>query len=310
MTTHPADPQPPDPQPAGPQAAGPQPAGPQPVGALHARGSASFSLAGQTALITGGGGGIGQVLALEMAAAGADIVVLEHPAHPGAPGLAAAIHALGRRMHWVPADLAVPEALEAVVDEVWELTGGVDVLVNNAGISSLDWLVDVDLPHWRRIMSVNLDAAFVLSRFVAIRLMRAERPGRIVMISSKNGQVAEAGLVAYNCSKAALEMLAKSMAVELGPVGITVNSVSPGMIDTDMAAPFELDWPAFVAYYNEHIPLRGGFGTPVDVAGAVIFLASAAGRYVTGQSIVVDGGVLAQQVPRAQFMKPMRTPPS
>ncbi len=272
------------------------------------RGPESFSLAGRTALVTGGGGGIGQVLVLELAAAGADVVVLEHPRHPGLPALDAAVRALGRRLHWVSADLAEPEALEPVVERVWELTGGVDVLVNNAGVSSLAWLVDVDLAEWRRTMAVNLDAPFVLSRAVAVRMMRAGRPGRIVMISSKNGQVAESGLCAYNSSKAALEMLAKSMAVELGPAGITVNAVCPGMIDTDMSAPFDLDWPAFRAYYTEHIPLRGGFGAAIDVAGAVVFLASAAGRYVTGQSIVVDGGVLAQQVPRARFMRPMRVP--
>lgn len=270
------------------------------------RGLSSFSLDGQTAVITGGGGGIGRVLALELAAVGADIVVIEHPDHAGSPGLCSAIRALGRRVEWVSADLGDPESLTPVIDRIWENAGGFDLLVNNAGISELDWFCDVDLDHWRRIMSVNLEAAFMLSRAVAIRMIQDERPGRIIMMSSKNGQVAEVGLSAYNCSKAGLEMLAKSLAVELGSFGITVNSVCPGMIITDMAAPFRLDWPAFKQYYSEHIPLRGGFGVPADIAGAVIFLASAAGRYVTGQSIVVDGGVLAQQVPRAQFMDRMR----
>jgi len=270
------------------------------------RGLSFFSLKGRTVLITGGGGGIGRVLVREMAGVGADIVVVEHPDHPRAPVLEEAVTALGRSLLWVTADLGRPEALGPIVDDVWSRTGGVDVLVNNAGISSLDWSVDVGLDDWRRIMTVNLDAAFVLSKHVAIKMIESARPGRIVMVSSKNGQVAEAGLAAYNSSKAALEMLAKSLAVELGAFDITVNAVCPGMIDTAMAAPFDLDWPRFVSYYEEHIPLRGGFGSPIDVSGAVIFLASAAGRYVTGQSLVVDGGVLAQQVPRAQFMRPPR----
>ena len=157
---------------------------------------------------------------------------------------------------------------------------------------------------------MNLDAVFALSQRTAALMIEDGRAGRIIMISSKNGQVAEQGLVAYNTSKAGLEMLARSLAVEVGAYGITVNSVCPGMIETPMADDFDLDWPAFRAYYDEHIPLAGGFGSPADVAGAVIFLASDAGRYVTGHSLVVDGGVLAQQVPRAQFMPPMQLPDS
>jgi NAD(P)-dependent dehydrogenase (short-subunit alcohol dehydrogenase family) len=272
------------------------------------RGTEAFSLHGKTALITGAGGGIGQVLALEMAAAGADLGLLEHPSRPPAADLLAGIRGLGRRAEWIQADLAVPDALAAVVDSAWRLLGGFDILVNNAGVSSLGWFSDVTLAEWRATLTVNLDAAFVLSKRAASLMIERGRGGRIIMISSKNGQVAEQGLVAYNTSKAGLEMLARSLAVEVGAYGITVNSVCPGMIDTPMADDFDLDWPAFRAYYDEHIPLAGGFGGPADVAGPVIFLASDAGRYVTGHSLVVDGGVLAQQVPRAQFMPPMQQP--
>jgi NAD(P)-dependent dehydrogenase (short-subunit alcohol dehydrogenase family) len=270
-----------------------------------ARGTSQFSLRGRTALITGAGGGIGQVLALEMAAAGADLLLVEHPDHPGRPELLAAIHDLGRRAEWLTADLGRTAGLRAAVDSAWAIDDGFDVLVNNAGVSSLGWFTEVTPERWRSTLAVNLDAAFVLSQRSAELMIASGRPGRIIMISSKNGQVAEQGLIAYNTSKAGLEMLARSLAVELGPYGITANSVCPGMIMTPMAEDFDLDWPAFQAYYEDHIPLAGGFGTPGDVAGAVIFLASDAGRYVTGHSLVVDGGVLAQQVPRAQFMRPL-----
>jgi NAD(P)-dependent dehydrogenase (short-subunit alcohol dehydrogenase family) len=274
------------------------------------RGTGLFSLQGKTAVITGAGGGIGQVLAMELAAAGADVGLLEHPGRPEAPELLAAIRGLGRRAEWMHADLAVAEALPAVVDSAWRLLGGFDILVNNAGVSSLGWFRDVTLAEWRATLTVNLEAAFLLSQRTAELMIEDGRAGRIIMISSKNGQVAEQGLVAYNTSKAGLEMLARSLAVEVGAYGITVNSVCPGMIDTPMADDFDLDWPAFRAYYDEHIPLAGGFGSPADVAGAVVFLASDAGRYVTGHSLVVDGGVLAQQVPRAQFMPPMPLRPT
>ncbi|MGV3490014.1 MAG: SDR family NAD(P)-dependent oxidoreductase [Devosia sp.] len=266
----------------------------------------AFSLAGRKALVTGGGGGIGRAICLGLAEAGADIVVLEHPDHPGAPELGQRIACLGRRFGWVSADLARTETLGDVAREIWTDVGGIDILINNAAISTLSWFCDQDLATWRRTMAVNLEAPFVLSQAIAEQMMREGREGRIVMISSKNGQAAEQGLVSYNTSKAGLEMLAKSLAVELGSFGITVNSVCPGMIETQMADSFDLDWAAFLKYYNEHIPSRIGFAQPSDVVGTIILLASQAGRYITGQSLVVDGGVLAQQLPRAQFMPPMR----
>ena len=128
--------------------------------------------------------------------------------------------------------------------------------------------------------------------------------GRIIVVTSKNGLVAEPGLAAYNAAKGAAELAARSLALELGPHGITVNTVCPGMVDTGLAAGFDLDWESFLPYYREHIPLQGRFADPAEIAGPVVFLASDAASYVTGASLVVDGGVLAQQVPRLQFMTP------
>ncbi|MDH2442850.1 SDR family oxidoreductase [Amnibacterium sp. CER49] len=274
------------------------------------RGLSNFSLEGLRAVVTGGGGGIGTALVTELLACGADVAVIEHPARPETPALRRAAESLGRRLHWFSADLASLDELDTVVDTIWTELGGFDILVNNAGISTLAWYSDHDLQTWRRTLAVNLDAPFLLSRATGTRMIGEGRRGRIIMISSKNGQVAEQGLIAYNVSKAGLEMLAQSLAVELGPFGITVNSVCPGMIETGMADDFSLDWPAFRQYYEEHIPLGGAFADPVDVAGAVVLLSSPAGSYITGQSLVVDGGVLAQQLPRARFMRPPMPAPA
>jgi gluconate 5-dehydrogenase len=125
----------------------------------------------------------------------------------------------------------------------------------------------------------------------------------VINVSSKNGLVAEAGLAHYNASKGALELLTQSLAIELGEHGITVNTISPGIIITEIGGEFEIDIQSFVKYYYEHIPLERRFGTVEECVGAVIYLASAAGSYTTGTTILMDGGVLAEQVPRVQFMK-------
>ena len=126
--------------------------------------------------------------------------------------------------------------------------------------------------------------------------------GRIINLSSKNGFVAEAGLAHYNAAKGAVELMSQSFALELGPHGITVNTIAPGVIDTDIIGEFDIDFEKFEPYYCEHIPLEGRWGTVEDCAGIAVFLASAAGAYVTGQHIINDGGVLAEQLPRMQFM--------
>ncbi|MET3805949.1 NAD(P)-dependent dehydrogenase (short-subunit alcohol dehydrogenase family) [Nakamurella sp. UYEF19] len=255
-------------------------------------------------LITGASRGIGRGIATAFAGSGAEVVVIDHPdADPGP--LRRSLP--GHEIKWYQQDLAFTLELPALVDRIWDESGPIDVLVNNAGVAVMGHFNEIPPAGWRQLMAVNLDAPFFLSQRLAEHMLAHGGGGRIIMISSKNGLVAEPGLAAYNASKGGLELMARSLAVELGYAGITVNTVCPGMIDTDLAEDFPLDWNAFRRYYEEHIPLNGTFGTVADVAAAVLYLASPGARYVTGTALVVDGGVLANQVPRAQFMNPYRS---
>ena len=262
--------------------------------------AASFDLAGRVALVTGAARGIGRALAIGLARAGADVIVLDRAS---TEAVAEEIRRIGRQAWPINQDLADSAGLPGLVDEAWRTAGRIDVLVNNAGMATIQRFNTISLALWRQVMAVNLDAPFLLSQRVAEHMIAAGIAGRIVNITSKNAFVAEAGLAHYDASKAALAMLTRTLAVELGPHRITVNSVAPGMIDTEIATEFLADAEEFRRYYSRHIPL-GEYGTTDDCLGAVLLLASDAGRYITGQHIVVDGGVLAQQAPRDDFLPP------
>lgn len=262
-----------------------------------------FALHGRRVLLTGAAGGIGRALALGLARAGADLALAELPGVLPSPELESALAETGRSIRWYFRDLADAASLGGLVDAIHD-DGPIDVLVNNAGSATMDHFNRIDYAAWRATMAVDLDAPFLLSQRVAEHMVHDGIQGRIIMISSKNGLQAEPGLVSYNAAKGGLELLARSLSVELGVHGITVNTVCPGMVDTGLAGDFPLDWEAFVPYYEQHIPLQHRFARPEELIGPVVFLASDAASYVTGQSLIVDGGVLANQVPRMQFMRP------
>lgn len=258
-----------------------------------------FSLEGKTALVSGGSRGIGHGISLALAQAGADVAVLYRNRGEEAAQTVDAIRKLGRRGREFQQDVGDIDSLAGTVDAVVAEFGKLDILVNNAGVADLVPFSLVDRETMERTLRVNVMGPFFLAQAAARHFVERKSPGRIINVTSTNGFVAEALLSPYNASKGAMEMLTKSLAIELGPHRITVNSVAPGLIATEIGLDFPLK-PQFWEYAKEHIPL-GELGQPSDVAGAVVFLAGDAGAYITGQHIIVDGGLLADQFPRMQF---------
>ncbi|MGC5167557.1 2-dehydro-3-deoxy-D-gluconate 5-dehydrogenase KduD [Luteimicrobium sp. DT211] len=249
-----------------------------------------FSLAGTVALVTGGSRGLGQAYAVALAEAGADVAVLgvSEPTET-----LARITALGRRALDVRCDLGAvaPEDLDAVVARVVAELGSLDVLVNNAGIIRRAPAVDVTPDDWRAVLQVNLDALFQLSQSAGRVMLTAGR-GRIVNVASMLSFQGGVNVPAYTASKHAVAGLTQALANEWAGRGVNVNAVAPGYVATDNTAPLRAD-PDRERAIVERIP-AGRWGTPDDVAGAVVFLASDAARYVHGTVLAVDGGWLAR----------------
>ncbi|MFE9611646.1 SDR family NAD(P)-dependent oxidoreductase [Streptomyces sp. NPDC006012] len=265
-----------------------------------------FDLTGRTALVTGAARGLGRAFATALAEAGAGLVLTDLPGTADLAETAARIEALGRPVQVLSQDLSRTDELHGFADRVRAAAGPVHILVNNAGVAALERFNEITPESWYRVMRVNLDAVFFLSQRIAEHMAADRVVGRIINVTSKNALVAEAGLAHYNASKAAVDLLTQTLAVELAPHGITVNSIAPGMVHTPIDGEFPFDREAFEAAYRERIPL-GRYADPEECAGALLLLASDAGAYLTGTRIVVDGGVLADQMPRTRFMPPYRS---
>lgn len=249
-----------------------------------------FSLAGRRALVTGASRGLGQAMAEGLAAAGADIVCASSKPN-GAADTAAAIRDLGRDAWTVHADLADREQLFAMAAEAEQLAGRIDILVNNGGSIARHAATDFPAAEWDRVLSTNLDAVWLLSQHFG-RGMVERRSGKIINVASLLSFSGGVTVPAYTASKHAVAGVTKALANEWAKHNVQVNAIAPGYFDTDNTQRLRDD-PQRFAEINARIP-AGRWGDPPDLAGAAVFLASAASNYVNGHVLVVDGGWMAR----------------
>lgn len=243
-------------------------------------------LNGQAAIVTGASRGIGRAVALALARAGARVVVNYASGEEAARAVAREIEAGGGGARVVRADVRDLEAVRAMVSEARAAFGRVDILVNNAGIARDNLLALMKADEWKDVLDVDLTGAFHCIKAVSKDMAR-QRRGRIVNIASAAGVIGDLRRANYSAAKAGLIGLTKAAAREMAASGVTVNAVAPGLIATDLLAAVP---EATRARQLARVPL-GRVGTPEDVAAAVLFLASDAARYVTGEVLCVDGGM-------------------
>ena len=250
-----------------------------------------IDLSGRVALVTGGSRGIGAATAVLLARAGADVALTYHTRKADAERVSKRIEGIGRKGTVLQADLARREDAERVVRETAEAFGRLDCFVANAGIWPPEGVAASAMSdeQWRTTMTTNLDSVFYGTR-AALKAMK--RGGRVVIVTSTAGQRGEAFHADYAATKGALISFVKSLAVEVAPQDITVNSVAPGWVDTEMSkAPYEREAGSGKREIEKTIPL-GRVASPEDVAGPIVFLCSALARHITGEIINVNGGAV------------------
>ncbi|MFD3456694.1 SDR family NAD(P)-dependent oxidoreductase [Streptomyces sp. NPDC058691] len=250
-------------------------------------GGPGFGLAGQVALVTGAGGGIGTGVARSLADAGASVVLHAHRRTEAVKALADGIAAAGGSAHWLSADLTRPDEPRELVGAAAAWRGRLDAVVHCAGVQPVQELAGMSDAAWREVIDADLHAAFGVVQAAAAHMSSRQGGGSITAIASVEGSRPAHGHAHYSAAKAALIMFARAAAGEYGPAGIRVNTVSPGLIDRPGLAG---DWPDGVRRWTAAAPLTR-LGSPADVGAACVFLASPAASWITGHDLVVDGGV-------------------
>ena len=243
-------------------------------------------LTNQIAVVTGAGRGIGRAIALKFAAEGADVVCVSRT-QENSEKVTGEIRALGRKAWAFAVDVADAAAVSAAAEKILAEAGKVDILVNNAGVTRDGLLMRMSDADWDTVLDTNLKGAFLVTKAFSRAMIKA-RAGRIINVSSVIGLIGNAGQCNYAASKAGLIGFTQSAAKELASRGITVNAIAPGFIETDMTSELK---PEMREAILKQIPL-GSFGSAEDIAGAALYLASPAARYVTGQVLRVDGGMV------------------
>jgi NAD(P)-dependent dehydrogenase (short-subunit alcohol dehydrogenase family) len=253
-------------------------------------GAGLFNLSGKVALVTGGSKGLGKAMARGLAEAGADVVISSRHENELRPALEDVLRGTGRKGRFVVADMSRRDQVQALAKAALDQMGRVDILINNAGTNkpqAIDAITDAD---WDNVLEINLSSVMVLSRALAPQ-MKERRWGRIIHISSVMGLLSKEKRNIYSATKAALIGLARSMALDLGPYGITVNCIAPGPFLTDL--PMSILSEAERQTFADHTAL-GRWGEPRELVGPALLLASDAGSYITGETLVVDGGYLTK----------------
>jgi 3-oxoacyl-[acyl-carrier protein] reductase len=247
-----------------------------------------FDLTGKVALVTGASSGLGVRFAEVLAENGAPVVLVARRVDR-LDALKARIEKSGGRSIAIEADVRDRKAMTLAYDAAEQAFGMVTILINNAGVVHSDRAVELAEEEWRRVLSINLDAVFYWAQEAARRLLAAGKGGAIVNVASVLGFSPDKGVVAYAAAKAGVIQLTKALAIELAFNGIRVNAIAPGWIVTEINSDY-LAGPG--AGMTRQIPM-GRFGDPRDLDGPLLLLASDAGRYITGATVVVDGGQLA-----------------
>lgn len=249
-----------------------------------------MKLSGKTALVTGSSQGIGEAVAIRLAQEGANVVVNYHSHAERASHVVDAIKKLGRECVAIGADLGQAVEVRQLVQESVRQLGRLDILVNNAGTELNADFWKVTEADYDRVLNVNLKGVFFAIQSFAQHLIETKRPGKIINMSSVHEELPFPHFVSYCMSKGGMKMMTRTLAIELAPFGITINSIAPGAIETPINTKL-LNDPAKLSALLGNIPLKR-LGQPGDVAGVAAFLASSDADYLTGTTIFVDGGLL------------------
>lgn len=249
----------------------------------------SKRLSGRVAVVTGSSSGIGRAIAIRLAQEGASVVIDYVGPSEGATETLQSVNAAGGKGITFEADVASVPAVEALIERAWSEFGSADILVNNAGMEKKSDFCDVTEADYDKVLGVNLKGPFFLAQAFVRKLRDAKKPGRIINISSVHEDMAFPTFATYCLSKGGMRMMTRDLCVELGPLGITINNIAPGAINTPINAGLLADKPKLDALLA-NIP-AGRLGTPEEVAGLVAYLCSDEASYVNGATFLIDGGL-------------------